>query len=354
MSIKLPQLSKGRRSQRQAELYEHELEVFASELIKLDLDLPFKISARGWCYHLEGLKTITKDQFDQAQRLINLCRKEGLLPIDFVAHDGARDFDNVEDLSIEKEGIKKYVNKWLKHVRKLYNYKDDVAFWETQDYYIQMMVEKIDVKSLFSDICEKYHIPINNAKGWSDLHSRNKLAQRFKEAEEMGLKPVLLYYGDFDPAGILIADVLKKNIKDIEKATGWNPDDLIVERFGLTEEFIIENDLLWIDNLITGGKKDLSNPKHPDHNKPYVQEYIQKYGVRKCEANAILPISQIAQDQCEQTILKYLGNNCLDAYQDELEEQHRTMKEILKSIGYKERIAELIEDVSNLEIEGEE
>ncbi|GAI96565.1 unnamed protein product, partial [marine sediment metagenome] len=128
---------------------------------------------------------------------------------------------------------------------------DDVSFWGSQKYYVQMMVEKIDVRNVFHDITKEYHIPISNTRGWSDMLSRNKLIQRFKEAEEIGLIPVLLYYGDFDPAGIKIAETLKKNIKDLEKATKWNPKNLIIDHFGLTIDFIDENNILCISSCLS-------------------------------------------------------------------------------------------------------
>jgi hypothetical protein len=36
--------------------------------------------------------------------------------------------------------------------------------------------------------------------------------------------------------------------------------------------------ITWIDNLETGSNEDLGDPKHRDHHKPYVQNYIAKFG----------------------------------------------------------------------------
>ena len=336
--------------------YQKELKEFAESLIQIQLDISGKeslynienkdkISVRGWCYQLEGFKTITKSQFDYCQRIINICRKEGYLPIDFVAQDEARNFFYVENLTEDYKTPEYHINCRLRWARDCQNSKKDVAFWESQGCYIQMMVEKLDVRNLFLDTCEKYHTPICNAKGWSDILSRYHLAMRFKEAEELGLKPVLLYYGDFDPAGIKIGENIKKNLKDIEKATEWNPDNLIVDVFGLTYEFIEENGLLWIDNLETGGKKDLSNPSHPDHNKPYVQDYLKKYGVRKCEANAILPIRKKAIKYCEAIITKYLGDDPFSVYDEAMKDRKEEVLELMEVIDLKPRIQAIIEDL---------
>ena len=271
------------------------------------------------------------------------------MPVDFVATDDSRTFLNVGELTKTPETALSWTLSWFNYVKGLENRKNDIAFWESQEYYIQMMVEKIDVMNLFKGICKKYHIPISNAKGWSDLLSRNYLALRFKEAEELGLIPVLLYYGDFDPAGIKIAETMRKNLRDIEKATEWNPDNLIVDHFGLTYEFIEDNKLLWIDNLITGGKKNLADPKHPDHNKPYVKDYITKYGVRKCEANAILPIGNVAKRHCQDIIQGYLGVNPFETYKKKVAEGKAEVRELLNAINFKDRIEEMIDDIKNIE-----
>jgi hypothetical protein len=124
-------------------------------------------------------------------------------------------------------------------------------WWDEEEYYLQMLVEKIDLKTLFLPICKKYHIPIATAKGWSSLNQRGEMAERYKKAEERGLKPILLYCGDHDPWGYEISNKLMTNLQDIVKNTHWDPKNLIINRFGLNYDFIEDNHLTWIDNLIT-------------------------------------------------------------------------------------------------------
>lgn len=360
--IKLPKTTKGRKTKAQQIQYASELYDFGNKLILLQYEIAEstfikekdKISARGWAYQLEGFRVITKDQFSQCFNIINLCRKEGYLPIDFTAQDKSREFFNVESLTEDFETPMDYLIRHLGYDKELAEDKEDIAFWESQKYYIQMMVEKIDVRNLFHDVCEKYHIPISNAKGWSDMLSRNNLIQRFKEAEEIDLIPVLLYYGDFDPAGLKIADTLKKNITDLEKATKWNPKNLIVDKFGLSIDFIDQNDILWINNLITGGKRDLGKLyKQYKEGKENIKildyeiKYIEQYGIRKCEANAILPIRKIAINQCEETIKKYLGDNPFEVYDKKIKENQEEVAELMKTVDFEERIQELIDDIKN-------
>ena len=69
---------------------------FAEKLVAIGEKVGFKISARGWCYQLEGFRIINKDQFDRVERAINICRKKGYLPVDFVAEEEARQFSGIE------------------------------------------------------------------------------------------------------------------------------------------------------------------------------------------------------------------------------------------------------------------
>ena len=100
---------------------------------------------------------------------------------------------------------------------------------------------------------------------------------------------MLLYCGDLDPPGLRIASVIKQNLLDCAKIQDvcWDPSPIEVVRFGLDTGQIARLSLPWIDNLITGSGKDLADPRHPDHNKPYVQDYLATHGRRKVEANAL-------------------------------------------------------------------
>jgi hypothetical protein len=74
----------------------------------------------------------------------------------------------------------------------------------------------------------------------------------------------------------------------------------------LTEEQIDDLGLMKIDNLETGGGRDLSDRRHPDHNKPYVQDYIARFGVWKCEANALVGNPRRAEGLLETAINRFI------------------------------------------------
>ena len=150
------------------------------------------------------------------------------------------------------------------------------SFWDSQDTYVEMLVEKIDLKSLFSVVCERYRIPLTNASGWMDLHCRAPMMKRFRNWQSRGKRCVLLYCGEHDPGGLRISGNIRKIFEDVSRAVGWSPDDLIIDRFGLNKDFIDANGLTWIENLSTSKGGALDDPEHSDHGKEYVQPYIEQ------------------------------------------------------------------------------
>ncbi|MBA7549151.1 hypothetical protein ES705_41624 [subsurface metagenome] len=61
----------------------------------------------------------------------------------------------------------------------------------------------------------------------------------------------------------------------------------------------------------------MSSPHHEFYKKNiyHVREYIAKYGIRKCEANAIVVVPELGRKMFQDAIDKWLG---VDAYKDYL------------------------------------
>jgi hypothetical protein len=197
-------------------LTKDKLTEFSSILEEMQNMIEFKVSSRGWCYLMEQAGYINKSQFGKVEDAINRCRREGLLPVDFVAEEDARAFTGIEKPS---DGDTMDTLRWmLKDVLDGSRYFTP-NWWEGEEYYIQVVVEKIDLKTLFEPICKKYKMPIANAKGWSSILQRAEYCRRFKEAELQGLKCVLLYCGDHDPDGLRISETIRENLKQISQVT---------------------------------------------------------------------------------------------------------------------------------------
>ncbi|MFH0748933.1 MAG: hypothetical protein V1915_03315 [Candidatus Bathyarchaeota archaeon] len=306
--------------------YEIRLKDFAGEILALDSQRTKKVkySSRGWCYTLEGLGKITKGEFNACQTAINNCRKTGLLPIDFVSED--------QDVTRHLEGIIDA----LDPVNLLLDAKDDVErglrrlaslttdYWVGEEYYVMMVVEKGDLRNLFEPICDEYLVPIASSKGWSPINLRYNIASLAERAEAKGLTPVLLLFYDLDPKGEEISDRFRKNLEDCEGGTGWDPHNLIIERFGLNEDDVNRYNLMWIDNLQTGSGRE---PKET----PRLKEYVRKHGRKKCEANALFKNDEtlnVAEQICRKAIEKYYGEDAKERFQEKTEQSKVKQKEI--------------------------
>jgi len=270
--------------------------------------IEMKAEPRGWGYILENKGKITKDEIDKVEHCIGECLDRGLIAIDDIAHDESREAQGVE--IPEDCSPKDFLARWLSYVQRCeQTYTPD--WFVGMDYYVQMLVEKFDLVTLFRPICRAYHIPIATAKGWSGRIQRAQFGRRFKEAEARGLQCVQLYAGDFDAPGVHIFNNLRKNFDDVKHEvwsdgmTGYDPKNLIIKRFALTEPQIKAFSLPWIDNMKTSSKKglDLAHESHPQHNEPWVQDWLNKVGPRKVEANALVTHPVEARKLCEDTIV---------------------------------------------------
>jgi len=332
------------------ELHTKSLEEFAELMKSISEDIGFRVSSRGWAYILEQKRYINKDLFDSITTKINKCRKKGLLPIDFTADEASRDFSGVE--TPNDENIVEDFGGWI---RASFDAADHYTpdWWIGEDYYIQMVVEKIDLVTLFKPVCEEYHIPIANSKGWSSMLQRAEYARRFAEAEANGLECVLLYCGDHDPDGLRISEFIRKNLSDLKDITwedgtkGYDPSDLIIDRFGLNHDFIQDNGFTWIDNLITGSGKNLASPSHKNYAMPYVREYLSTFGERKCEANAIVVLPQVARQLVRDTIEGYLGEWAKDRFEAKREAVKEELGNFLDVSGSRKLLEEVLENIED-------
>lgn len=318
---------------------EQQLKIFADELIKIQdrvkSSIPY-ITSRGWCYELENKGLINKGEFNRCQDIINECRKKGFLPIDFTKEDGVRTFttadycDTKKPIQYLKSGIENILTRG-----EIYNFD----FWEKENYYIMMLVEKEDLVTLFEPISNHFHIPLANSRGWDDINNRAYIAKRFKKHEEQGQQCILLQCGDHDPFGLAISNYLYKNLRDIEGGTGYNPQNLIIDRFGLNYDFIIKNNLTWIDNLITG------SGKQPNKKNPIVKSYIDQFGEKKVEANALVARPVEGKKLCLQTIQKYLGKNAWSRFIDKRNRCIKWFDAMLEYYDIKDPIQEVADKI---------
>ena len=145
------------------------------------------------------------------------------------------------------------------------------------------------------------------------------------------LAPMAAMLGD-RMGRMAISSQIMSNLADLSEAVDWYPTNLIIDRFGLNYDFIEVNNLSWIDNLETSSGGRLDDPRHKDHLKPYVQDYLRKFGVRKVEANALVVRPVEGRRLCRDAIRRYVPENALLNYRAALDVERRKVKEEIASL----------------------
>ena len=138
--ITIPRRRRGGQSDAAVERFAREVAEFCARLQRIASRLDFKVSARGWCYLLEE-DGLGKGDFNAAHTLINDCRKDGHLPVDFVAVDQARTFDGEE--YITGDDAEEAARDIIEEARAAHALYTPHSFWDDKDVYIQALVEKI-------------------------------------------------------------------------------------------------------------------------------------------------------------------------------------------------------------------
>ena len=233
----LPRRRRGRQTPESEAEYQTQRAAFCRLIRQIRSTMDFKVGSRGWCYILEP-HGLTKGDFDVAQALINDCRKTGDLPLDICAEDDSRETVGLQD-DLDDPDVESEAQGWVDYVRDhAHRTYTPFGFWDDLDVYVEVAVEKLDLRNLFEPVCAEFFVPITNFKGWSDLNSRAAMMRRFAEHESAGRQCVLLLCGDHDPGGLAITGTMRRNLEDLARAVGWSPHNLVISRFGLNADFI--------------------------------------------------------------------------------------------------------------------
>jgi hypothetical protein len=105
--------------------------------------------------------------------------------------------------------------------------------WENQPYYPEIFIEKKALQGVFKNICDDWDIALGACKGYPSLTFLHEASERFEIAKSYGKKPIIIYFGDYDPSGEDIPRSIKENIARFGV-------DLEVKRIALMEHQVIE------------------------------------------------------------------------------------------------------------------
>ena len=158
------------------------------------------------------------------------ARWAGLVDFDaFSDHDrsmiGETKYEETNLYSSIEEG-KEAIKNWMD----IY-YKNK---WENQPYYPEVFIEKKALQGVFKKICDSNRVALGACKGYPSLTFLNEATQRFKEAEDRGKIPIIIYFGDYDPSGEDIPRAIEENVKKL------GCESIVVRRIALLHEQVVE------------------------------------------------------------------------------------------------------------------
>ncbi|MEO0247874.1 MAG: hypothetical protein ABIM20_07855 [candidate division WOR-3 bacterium] len=91
----------------------------------------------------------------------------------------------------------------------------EIDIWENQDYHLELWIEKDALIKLFKQIAKKYQLNLYPSRGYSSLTKIHEAQERYKEQIKRGKRCIILYFGDLDPSGWNIYEVIQKKFSDI-------------------------------------------------------------------------------------------------------------------------------------------
>lgn len=182
---------------------------------------------------------------------------------------GEIDWDDIEDRGRVYHDLTGWDDSddFIRHEQRYFleGYKRNLL--QTQDKYIEIWVEKDAVSSIFTNIADYYTISVVACKGFSSVSFLNDFKERLRY--HGGKEAVMLYFGDFDPSGVIMSTVMKTTL---EEELGVS--DLRIKMVALSKEDIVKYKL----------------PHNPDALKktdPRAQKHMETFGELAVELDAL-------------------------------------------------------------------
>lgn len=92
-------------------------------------------------------------------------------------------------------------------------YSYHLDYWQGQEHYVEVWVEKDALVGIVGQVCESLDVPYFSCRGYVSQSEMWAAAQRLNEQTRRGKDIVLLHLGDHDPSGIdMSRDIRERNV----------------------------------------------------------------------------------------------------------------------------------------------
>lgn len=107
-----------------------------------------------------------------------------------------------------------------------------LPFWFKQPHYVEVWIEKDALSGVFRQVTDPFKVSLIVCRGYQSISNINDAVQRMASLlQEHNRDPVILYFGDFDPRGENIPEVIERDFDSL----GF---DVEINKVALTREQI--------------------------------------------------------------------------------------------------------------------
>jgi hypothetical protein len=85
---------------------------------------------------------------------------------------------------------------------------------QAQDNYIEVWIEKAALLHIVEPVADEFCRRVVCCRGYNSISFQADFYQRAKASKKIGQRPVVLYFGDWDPSGVDMLPAAKKTIED--------------------------------------------------------------------------------------------------------------------------------------------
>jgi hypothetical protein len=136
--------------------------------------------------------------YNKTQRTLLDLRERGLLPYGLIA-DNTRSFykprtySNLENMLEEQQRY----------------YRKD--FWESQDCYVEIWLEKEALRTVFSKVTSEFQIPLYVSKGLSSVSFVYSASEEIKAIDKTTF---IYFFSDWDPTGLILTKSIENRMRE--------------------------------------------------------------------------------------------------------------------------------------------
>ncbi len=268
------------------------------------------LTLRQVYYQLVGKGYIENNvsQYGMLSRLLKQARIDGYVSWDDI-EDRVRTYHDLTGWESSEDYIKASLKQFLTR------YQRDLL--QTQDIYPEIWIEKDALASIFTRVASPYTIPVVVCRGFSSVSFLNDYRQRLRNQGDK--RPILLYFGDFDPSGVEMLKAMEITLREELLVDG-----IEFKRVALLKEDISRYRLPHSPEALK--KTDTRASKH-----------IAQYGEVAVELDALSPA--VLEEKIRTAIERELD---MEAYREEVEENSH---EVDKLNAIKSRVVRLVEGI---------